>query len=105
MTINIARDYTPTPGGRYRSDGPCSGEEFRESVLVPVYEKAKSAQEKITIIFDGGYGYARSFLEEAFGGLARKFGGDDTLSDMFILVSKETPSIETFVRQALCTAE
>jgi hypothetical protein len=29
---------------------------------------------KVVIILDGAEGYATSFLEEAFGGLARKFG-------------------------------
>jgi len=39
-TINIARDYTTTPGARYPSDGPNSGEDFREKVLIPTFENS-----------------------------------------------------------------
>ncbi|MCL6708614.1 STAS-like domain-containing protein [Pseudomonas sp. R2.Fl] len=66
-TISIANDFTKFPGGRYKKHGKGSGEEFRESFLVPTIE----AQEPITIVLDGTAGYSSSFLEEAFGGLVR----------------------------------
>lgn len=66
--INIAADFSRTPGGRYRTDGPASGEEFRESVLIPALEENNS----IVIELDGTRGYPSSFLEEAFGGLVRR---------------------------------
>lgn len=34
-TIYIARDYSDTPAGRYKSDGNYSGERFREELLYP----------------------------------------------------------------------
>jgi hypothetical protein len=73
MTYYLAREYTDTPGGRFVSDGPFSGEDFRNTVLK---EKLKLLQrdEKLHIVFDGAYGYPTSFLEEAFGGLAREIG-------------------------------
>lgn len=71
-TINIARDFTRTPGARYRSDGPFSGEEFREDKLEPLFNNADI--ETIRVELDGTRGYATSFLEEAFGGIARKYG-------------------------------
>ena len=72
-TINIAKDFASTPGARYKADGPYSGEEFRERCLEPLFQDVND-QSKIVIILDGTEGYATSFLEEAFGGLARKYG-------------------------------
>lgn len=33
MIINIAIEYSRTPGARYISDGPFSGEDFRDNFL------------------------------------------------------------------------
>lgn len=66
-TINIARDYTRYPAGRFRSDGPYSGQQFREQLLVP----ALGSAEVVSVELDGVAGYGSSFLEEAFGGLVR----------------------------------
>lgn len=72
MIINIATDFSKTPGGRYRTDGPASGEEFRERVLLPAVKQAREHQGHVTVILDGARGYPSSFLEEAFGGLVRQ---------------------------------
>lgn len=69
--ISIAKDFSRAPGIRYRKNGPYSGEEFRETVLVPAFSKAREQGEVLTIILDGVAGYGSSFLEEAFGGLVR----------------------------------
>jgi hypothetical protein len=66
-TISIARDFSKYPGGRYRADGPFSGEEFRERLL----KKALDQSETVEVILDDTAGYGSSFLEEAFGGLVR----------------------------------
>jgi len=71
MKIDIASEFSVTPAGRFYSDGPDSGERFREEFLVP----ALRSPEPITIKIDGTAGYGSSFLEEAFGGLVR--GGFD----------------------------
>ena len=68
QTINIARDYTPFPGGRYRRNGKGSGQEFREKFLVPPLKM----NEHLVVELDGASGYPSSFLEEAFGGLVRE---------------------------------
>lgn len=73
ITVYIATEFSTTPGSRYKKDGPHSGELFREEYLEPHFED-HSYDYKIRIIFDGVEGYATSFLEEAFGGLARKYG-------------------------------
>lgn len=68
MNISIAKDFCETPAGRYTSDGPYSGQKFREEVLEPALRSGKT----LRINFDGTLGYGSSFLEEAFGGLIRK---------------------------------
>ena len=75
IEINIARDFTPLPGPRYREQGSGSGQQFLEKHLRPAFLKAKETNDRVTIQLDGvKYGYPTSFLEEAFGGLAREFG-------------------------------
>ena len=81
MIINIARDYTDTPGGRNISDGEFSGEDFRDNFLIPKIVGVINTNEKIDIDLDGGYGYGSSFLEEAFGGLIRKMIKQNTSID------------------------
>ncbi len=72
MTINIAKDYTETPGGRNKSDGDFSGEDFREKFLLSQIDSLIDSNEEIDIDLDGGYGYGSSFLEEVFGGFVRE---------------------------------
>jgi hypothetical protein len=69
--IQIGNDFSRTPGGRLISDGPDSGQLFRERKLVPALQKAIADGEKVTVVLDGPRGYLSSFLEEAFGGLIR----------------------------------
>jgi hypothetical protein len=66
--IKVSTEFSRTPGGRYYTDGPASGEQFREEFLLP----ALRAHDNITIDLDGARGYPSSFLEEAFGGAVRK---------------------------------
>lgn len=72
QTINIERDFSRSPGGRFIQDGSFSGEEFRENFLIPALEKAISSNDILNIELDGDLGYGSSFLEESFGGLIRK---------------------------------
>lgn len=66
--IDIASVFTRFPAGRYREDGPFSGERFRDDLLIPALEE----HEKVSVNLDGTMGYGSSFLEEVFGGLLRK---------------------------------
>lgn len=72
-TIRVA-DYAPAPGGRFVTDGPYSGEWFRNEVLCPALASAIRSGEVLTVELDGTSGYGSSFLEEAFGGLVRERG-------------------------------
>jgi len=92
ILINICKDFTDTPGARYRSEGDFSGEEFREEILIPKYLEAVKQKEKLKIELDGGYGYATSFLEESFGGLARIYDIQEVL-DILLFVSEDEPSL------------
>lgn len=67
-TINVEKDFSRYPAGRYLSDGPYSGQAFREKLLLPALGLSN---EKLVIELDGARGYGSSFLEEAFGGLLR----------------------------------
>jgi len=98
MIIRIATDFTETPGARYRNEGDFSGEEFRESILEPKFLEAKNKGEQLTIDLDGGYGYPTSFLEEAFGGLARKHGAD-SVSATLVFVSRDEPSLVNEIQE------
>ncbi|MDP1559249.1 MAG: STAS-like domain-containing protein [Nitrosomonas sp.] len=64
--INIQRDFSRYPAGRYRSDGPYNGERFRDDFLIPALN---NKADNIRIELDGVRGYNSSFLDEAFGGL------------------------------------
>lgn len=93
ITINIAKEFTSLPGPRYRDQGPGSGEQFLEEHLRPAFEKARRTGERLTVQLDGvKYGYPTSFLEEAFGGLAREYG---------IKLVRETLSFESHVEPML----
>ena len=92
MNINICKDFSETPGARYRNEGDFSGEQFREELLEPKFLEAKNNGEKIIINLDGGYGYTPSFLEVAFGGLSRKYGSDYVLP-VLEFESNDEPSL------------
>ncbi|BCB61581.1 hypothetical protein HaloA020_22820 [Halomonas sp. A020] len=104
--INIAKDFSPFPAGRYVDEGPFSGEAFRNEHLMP----ALATGEDVKIIFDGGFGYGSSFLEESFGGLVRTglFKGQDILKKMKF-VSEEDPflvsEIESYISDAMLEAK
>jgi hypothetical protein len=78
--ISIAKDFADTPGPRAREEGDFSGDAFLEDVLRPAFVQAKKDSGTLTIDLDGTEGYATSFLESAFGGLAREFDATEILS-------------------------
>nr|WP_297167530.1 STAS-like domain-containing protein [uncultured Dysgonomonas sp.] len=71
IQINIANDYSKTPGARYESEGAYSGERFRTEILLPNLKKAINENSILEVVLDGTAGFGTSFLEEAFGGLIR----------------------------------
>jgi len=101
--LNVAKDFSETPGPRYRKDGDFSGEEFLETRLEPAYIQAKLEDGVLLVDLDGTAGYATSFLEEAFGGLARKYPKEDV--GMFLEFKSDDEAyliddIRTYMREA-----
>jgi len=86
MDIYI-KDFTSAPGGRYKKEGNFSGEKFREDYLEPLFSNGQN--EPINIFLDGTEGYPSSFLEEAFGGLARKIGDKELVKSKIKLISED----------------
>jgi hypothetical protein len=90
IIISVAKDFSITPGSRYKDEGQYSGEEFRVGILGPRFLEAVESGAKIRVILDGVLGYGTSFLEEVFGGLAREHGSKKVLEKLEI-ISKEEP--------------
>lgn len=86
--INVAKDFSRAPAGRFISDGPNSGERFREQFLVP----ALNSESAVVLEMDGTRGYGSSFLEEAFGGLIRKGFAAAELARRLVFKTKD-PSL------------
>lgn len=68
VKIDLARDYSAHPFGRYRRHGPVSGERFREEKLEPLLREGAD----LVIDLDGVSALSSSFLDEAFAGLIRR---------------------------------
>lgn len=103
LIINIPNDYSKTPGGRHIVEGKFSGEDFRISCLQPVVLKAIETGAKVLVNLDGGYGYAPSFLEEAFGGLMRELS-DKRLMTIIRIVSDEEPALIEDIKKYMLDA-
>lgn len=70
---NFAEEFSKNPGLRFKHLSKYSGEEFRENVL----ESFFTQNEKVLINIDGvESALGASFLSEAFGNIAVKYGID-----------------------------
>jgi hypothetical protein len=99
-TIDIGKDFSRYPAGRYTSDGPFSGESFRLKFLVPALDN----NEKVIVLLDDTAGYGSSFLEEAFGGLVR-LGYSERKINSIISVQSEDPSLLEEIEEYIHDAE
>lgn len=103
MRISVAQEFSPTPGPRYREEGDFSGEEFLEKLLKPKYDEAVAAREILEVDLDGAEGYATSFLEAAFGGLAKMYGVDEVLKNIQLRCEDEpylVLEIQKYIKEA-----
>jgi len=73
INIKISEDYTKIPGVREEIEGDFPGEEFLSKILLPKFQQAIAEKKILFIDFDDTAGYPTSFLEAAFGGLARHY--------------------------------
>lgn len=104
ININLAKDFSDTPGGRHKHEGPHSGELFRETILEPKYLEAVSKNTNLIVNLDGCYGYPPSFIEESFGGLVRSLKKKDILKTIKV-VSQDEPGLILKVNEAIKLAE
>ena len=105
--INLIEDFGPRPYGRYQSEvqrgeEDNTGERFRKEFLEPALRN----NEKVKVNLSGYNRYARSFIDEAFGGLISS--GAFTLDDLsahLVVEHLTLPSIETLVWDRIKIAE
>jgi len=88
--LNIARDFSDSPGARFIAEGSASGEEFYKKFLKPKFLDALENNKTLVINLDGTNGYATSFLDESFGKLSREFSPKQ-VTDKINLISVEEP--------------
>ena len=86
-TISVAAHFSKFPAGRFTSDGPHSGERFREVL------SASLDLHDVIVDLDGTMGYGSSFLEEAFGGLVTKCGFTPEALRKKMKIESEDPSL------------
>ena len=98
----VARDFSRTPGPRRRTEGKFSGEEFLV-LLKTRYVEAVETKAVLIIDLDGAAGYATSFLEAAFGGLAREFDPEEVQRTLKIK-SDEEPDLVDEIKSYIAEA-
>ena len=75
-TIIIAKEFKDNPGARESADGPNSGQEFLEDILLARFNKAVDNNYILLIDLDGVWGYPSSFISGSFGKLSMDRGAD-----------------------------
>ena len=101
ITVNVARDFSRFPSGRFKSKGKTSGEGFREEFLEPHLRKGA----EVTVELDGTIGYGSSFLEEAFGGLVRTLNLDSDRLMNLLHISSSDPGLVSEVTDYIIDAQ
>jgi STAS-like domain of unknown function (DUF4325) len=90
--FSVAREFSTTPGPRSPKEGPASGEALLQ-VLIPLFKEVVDGDMMLEVDLDGTAGYATSFLEAVFGGLARAFGRAE-LQRRLKIVSNDEPYLK-----------
>ena len=93
--IVVAKAYTPTPAGRLRTDGPFSGQRFREEILIPALRSGGIVE----LNLDGMVSLPSSFWEESTGGLVRAGFAPELLNERMKIVTTD-PLLSVFVDMA-----
>jgi len=102
--LSIASEFTRTPGPRKRSEGDHSGEQFLEELLRPRFASTLETGGKLHVNLDGAAGYPTSFLEEAFGGLAREYGSS-LVEQVLEFTCNDEPYLEAQIRKYIREAK
>jgi hypothetical protein len=105
-TINIAEDFSDSPGARYKTDGPYSGEEFYDKFLKPKLDQVwNNRNTGIFLNLDGTYGYASSFWSEVFIRVVRDFKNKKTIKKKFKFKSDDEPLLINTIMQKIDEAK
>jgi len=103
VVISMKSDFSLTPGPRYVIEGEHSGEQFRKNVLEPKFAYVLEKKGILSIDLDGTFGFGTSFLEEVFGGLARKYK-DLNIMDHLEIISEEEPYLISDIKKYITEA-
>lgn len=87
IVLNVV-NFTKYPGPRLKRHGPYSGEAFYEEMLLPSFTQAVGDDARLVVDLDGTYGYASSFIDEAFTRLLKDFG-KEKVEDILGIISVE----------------
>jgi hypothetical protein len=101
-TLVVATEFSKHPGGRYVTEGPWSGELFRESFLLGRLEECMATATVLRVDFDGVVGAPTSFLEESFGGIfrARPDWTLDQVQSALVIEAPRSPGLAPFMELA-----
>lgn len=97
--IIVWKDFSDSPGARYKSDGPFSGQEFLEKLLEPKFNQAVEGNYILTIDLDGVWGYPSSFVSGSFGKLSLKHGGEKILKHIHFKSEQSTFRVEKIINE------
>lgn len=97
--IECKEDYK-YEGPRYIALGPDSGEEFRDSYLIPWLDKNKKTSD-LAVDFEGTIVYTPSFLEETFGGAIRKGYKQVASLKLINILDEQKKRVEGYIQDAL----
>lgn len=101
MVLNIGKDFSTDPAGRFYTDGPSSGELFREKYFLPALKELGPGEVLEVILDDDVEGYGSSFLSEGFAGIV-KYGyiPSDKLLQM-ISLTNTNPDFDFYKKKTI----
>lgn len=94
IKIKVATEFSRTPGVREALEGDFPGDDFLKNLLLPKFQEALKQGVKLIIDMDGTAGYTTSFLEAAFGGLAREYKDADLIIKNIEIISTDDPFLK-----------
>lgn len=98
--INIAEDFSKTPGGRWKDLGPYSGQEFYDNILLPKFKDAVENSDKLHVYLDGVKSYPHSFLDQSFGELARTYN-KKTVNERIVFHASEKLWVVNYIKDKI----
>jgi len=88
---NVPTTFSRFPGGRKRSHGPKSGQEFWEEVTSVLLRNYDLIRFELT----GAAAYSTGFLDEAFGEIGREIGLKEATRRVEFVASDDPQAVET----------